>query len=159
MARWFPSATRVARGAVVLSIAGAIVAASVATATGIRPRAGGARICPMRYGLVDGFRAGEITASASIRCPGHRSGTVVLTVTLQEWDAVAHEWRTRRRQSTRWHTPSKMHIGGFQYPCKNAKFRATFSGVLSKSKGHVISRQTHRLGPLQVFANCVVSFG
>jgi hypothetical protein len=71
----------------------------------------------------------------------------------------AHEWRTRRRQSTRWHTPSKMHIGGFQYPCKNAKFRATFSGVLLKSKGHIISRQTHRLGPLQVFANCVVSFG
>ncbi len=86
-----------------------------------------------------GLPANFIVAGNQATCSGRR-GSLLLSTTLQEWDATAGRWHAVGAQTRVWRALGTRHYTRVQKKCDNGKYRALFTWVLRNTSGRAVSR-------------------
>jgi hypothetical protein len=116
--------------------------------------------CYVSDSLYDGLAPGKVRAAGSVDCSGYgRRGSVRFTVRLQQYDTQAKKWKDVKSKSRRYRTLRARHGLEVLTPCAVAKFRATYTAVLSDAAGVRVSTNAQKLGPLLAHKPCVFSIG
>jgi hypothetical protein len=95
--------------------------------------------CPWRWSVQPGLPTNFIVAGNQATCSG-RSGSLLLSTTLQEWDATAGKWHAVGAQTRVWRALGKRHYTEVRKKCDNGKYRALFTWVLRNTSGRAVSR-------------------
>jgi hypothetical protein len=95
--------------------------------------------CSWHWSVQPGLPAGFIVAGNNASCYGRR-GSLLLSTTLQEWDATAAKWHAVRAQTKVWRALGTSHSTGVQKKCDNGRYRAIFTWILRNTSGRAVSR-------------------
>ena len=80
-----------------------------------------------------------IVAGNQATCSGRR-GSLLLSTTLQKWDATAGKWHAVGAQTRVWRALGRTRYTEVRKKCDNGKYRALFTWVLRNTSGRAVSR-------------------
>jgi hypothetical protein len=135
-----------------LATLAAVSALTMLGGVGSANAAGGSFPCRWNFELATNLRSGHVVAGANANCAG-RTGTLTISVRLQQQDPQTHKWQGLRSATRRFHDLHKQRFVEVDKRCASTApvtYRSLMSWTLRDGSGRVVAHLTHTAGPVKL---------